>query len=360
MFFPKQTLGTGAVIDPRDDRDFLYADVFGAGEILSDLEWKAGFDSYNELGLSRIVQDQNGSSSCTGQATKAYMRRVLYKTVGLNPELSAAFIYSPVRLSSGGAYIRDVALRAADFGNVTEAKLPSYENGKPPSENYFVDVKLNDDVLTSAKNFDIFNARVIPGSTGNINLYAVAIKNHMGVIAGFTGDYDGWTRPCVRTPKSTNTWGHCVDLCAFGELEYAMGEFKAGTRCVFTMNSWGGRYTIQTGRWAGYQAIPESYFTASQPTAVGTVDGIYVFPSWVLVPDAELSPEVKYADFLKQNQGKLVQDSEQSGAFGLILDNKLITATPDRLPELLSTYLVRKEGMGIPKQIWNELPKKPI
>lgn len=56
---------------------------------------------------------------------------------------------------------------------------------------------------------------------------------------------------------------------------------------------------------------------------------------------------------MKKYEGKLVQDVEQTGSFGVVLDGKIHVATPERLPELLATYLMRKEGIPLSKEIWN-------
>ena len=122
----------------------------------------------------------------------------------------------------------------------------------------------------------------------DINDIAIAIIAHKGAVGGFTGSNGGWTRPVVRPPlPGEQNWGHCVELPAFGLLEFDLLEFKAGTKCLFTPNSWGGRYTIDKGRWKGYQAIPESYFTADggviDPSSGKPAVGYFAFRPWVVV-----------------------------------------------------------------------------
>ena len=133
-----------------------------------------------------------------------------------------------------------------------------------------------------------------------------------------------------------------------------------GKKCVFTKNSWGDRYTITEGRWQGHQAIPEDYFLAAENTAVGRVAGIYVANAWVLVPDRQLTPNIRLMDFLRRNEGKLVQDSQQSGSIGVVAGGKILVARPERLAQLIATYLVRKEGVGMPRDLWNAAPKQDV
>jgi hypothetical protein len=355
------TPSTGLLPDPPDERDFRF-EGFGSSVLgVDDIDWDKGFNAYEALKLSPITQDQGTSQSCVAQATKSYMRRVLHGVASLSSELSARFVYAQIHLPNGGAYIRDGVSTAATKGNLREVEMSSYDNGNPPSEGFMRTAIIDETILNVAKKLDKFSYRMIPGDTGNIDVFAQAIKNFHGAVGGFTGTNEGWCRSVVRPPKTGETkWGHAVDLCGFGKLDVDVDGMKAGTKCLFTKNSWGDRYAIQMGKWKGYQAIPEEYFTVSQITAVGLATGIHVFNSWVLVPDEALSPSQKTMDFIKRNEGKIIQDSEQSGAFGIIVNGEVLVAKKERVPELIATYLVRKEGVGVPAVMWNELPKKEL
>jgi len=63
-------------------------------------------------------------------------------------------------------------------------------------------------------------------------------------------------------------------------------------------------------------------------------------------------------DFLKKNEGKLVQDVQQSGSFAMVKDGKLLVATKDRVAELVAAYIVKKEGVAVPKDLWNAAEKQ--
>ncbi|MFA6429762.1 MAG: hypothetical protein WCV84_04675 [Patescibacteria group bacterium] len=342
---------TGLRPDPLDERDFLYEDVMGADA--GDLDWEKGFNVYEELGLPYPHQDQGRSYSCVAQSTAEHTRVWWKKLTGEDIEFSPRFIYPQIALGyAGGAYLRDGVHLVASKGVCDEGELPSYENGQPPSEDFmFNAAAITPDILAKALPHDRFNFRVILGGTDDISLFAHAIRFNCGVVGGFKGTNIGWCRSEVRAPQAgEDIWGHAVLLCAYGMHE--------GKRCMFTRNSWGGRYTIQEGRWKGLQAIPEEYFTAGVQTAVGEAKGVYVFNSWVLVPDSKLTPAQKTMDFLKKNEGKLVQDSQGSGAFGIVKGGKILVASKERVAELLATYIVRKEGVGVAREMWADAPKE--
>ncbi len=369
-------LPNGCIPDAPDERDFKYTDVMGAGEpTLSDEEWDMGFDAHKELGILPTIQDQGSSLSCTAQATAAYFRRWVYKMIGVQEKLSPKFIYPQIVLPQGGAYIRDAMLVAAKQGIQSESKLPSYlPGGKPPSEAFMRDYIPTKEDQADAKRFDLFNCRMIEGATSDINVFAHAIKYNLGVVGGFTGTNNGWTHPiCMSPEKGDAKWGHCVDLSAFGRLEEQAdivgpnGTFKRypkGTKCLFTRNSWGERYTMQEGRWKGYQAIPEDYFKASEQTAVGPVAGVFVFNSWVFVPDTSIPMDVRAADILKRNKNKLIQMTEpgfaDSGRFGFSDGEKLRMVPPvsDRSALMCLTVLISNGfGTGVNRADWDAMTK---
>lgn len=351
----------GLLPDKPDSRDFKYSDILGTPETLdvTEKDWDEGIDVFKQLGIDPITQDQGSSSSCVGQGTKSYLRRWLYGLTNDQSEMSARFVYSLIHQPGGGASLRDGVKTVATLGDVTESEMSSYEGGFPPSEAFMISGK-TELFLDSAKKADHFNYRVIEGGTDNIDLYAHAVKNFAGCLGGFTGSNNGWCRSVVRPPNPNEArWGHCVDIAAFGRLDVETDGMPVGTKCLFTKNSWGDRYAIQQGRWKGYQAIPELYFKAGEEVAgSGFVKGIHVFNAWVLTPEEILPTNIKVMEFLKKNEGKLVQDSEQSGAFGLVKGGKILVAPKDRVAELVATYITQKEGVPTPKDLWNEAPKE--
>lgn len=341
---------TGLIPDLPDERDFLYSDVLRAGA--APLDWEKGFNAFNQEGLSPISQDQGWSSSCVAQSSAPHIRIWIKRLLGQDIDFSRRFIYSQIALGYGyGAYLRDAVRLLSTFGDCTESDMPSYEHGQAPSEDFMLSKEgMTEEVLKQAKTFDLFNFRMIPGLTDDIDVYAHAIQNHCGVIGGFIGSNNGWTQPLVSPPVvGERTWNHAVFLSGYGLYQ--------GRKCLFTKNSWGDRYTIAAGPWAGHQAIPEDYFSAGLMTAAGFAKGAYVFNSWVLVPNDDLTPKQKTMDFLKKNEGKLVQNVEGNGEFGIIKGGKILVADKTRAADLALTYIMRKEGLALPKDLWKEIEK---
>lgn len=349
-YVPRQGLNP----DAPDQRDFLYSDLFGSSDGI-DINWNQGFNVFQAAGIPALTYDQGQSFSCVAQATAAHLRVWHKRLVGEDIDFSRKFIYAQINAGvSGGSSLREGVSLVASLGDCRESHLPSYENGQPPSEAYMLSREgLTPELINEARPFDQFSYRVIPGQTTQIDIFAHAIRYQCGVVGGFVTTIPGWTIPVVRPPLPGETKSnHAVFLSGYGMYE--------GRKCLFTKNSWGDRYTITSGPWRGYQAIPEDYFLASENTAVGPVPGIHVFNAWVLVPDTQLTPNIQLMDFLRRNEGKLVQDVQQSGSFGIIINGQVHVARPERLTALLTTYLMRKEGVAMPRDMWNNAPKRDL
>lgn len=355
-YLPRQ----GLTQDAPDHRDFLYSDVFGAGDEVA-IDWATGYNLFDEVGLTPIVYDQGQSSSCVAHATAAHTRVWYKRLANQDIDFSRHFIHSQISAGLGaGASLRDGVQLVANIGDCPESAVSSYDHGLPPDDAFMCSRDwMSEAVFNQARQFDRFSYRVVPGQTTDITLFAHAIQNNCGIVGGFTGTLPGWTQPLIRPPQVGEArFSHAVFLSGYGRYQ--------GRNCLFTKNSWGGRYTIQDGPWRGYQAIPEDYFTAVEQTAVGPIVGAYVSNAWVLVPDAPVTPSApstpslhtQLMTFLERNEGKIVQDSQQSGSLALVIGGKLLVARPERLTAMLATYLVRKEGVGMPRDLWNAAPKQ--
>jgi len=323
------------------------------GADLAEIDWEKGFNVYEENELDPPVHNQGSSSSCVAQATAEHYRVWVKKCKGNDLDFSRHFVYAHINLGpDNGAYLRDGVAFGSSVGICSESLFSSYENGNPPSERFMISQEgLTPAHFQDARLFEDFNYRLIPGNTYDIQIFSHAIQNNCGVIGGFHGSNPGWTQNVVRPPKPGEArWGHSVFLSGYGMYN--------GKKCLFTRNSWGGAYTIKEGRWKGYQAIPEDYFLASVTSAAGPSMGAFVYNSWVLVPDESLKPNVKLMDFLKKNEGKIVQDVEGTGGFALVKGGKLLVASKARVAELVAAYIVKKEGVATPKSIWDAATKE--
>jgi hypothetical protein len=355
---------TGLLPDIEDDRDFAYRDVL-AGDV-APFDWDRGYSVFEELKIPSPKYDQSSSLSCVAQATAQFYRSLFYLFGGERTltDFSRRLPYSQIRLPGGGAYLRDGVKWFSQNGDVAEDIAPS--EGMNEEQMRWADLTQAeyDLLMKHALVFSDSTYRKIDGSVDSIEVFAHAIRNHRGVLGGFKGTNAGWCRPDVVPPKQGEyKWGHAVYLSGAGELDVDLPEIPKGTNCVFTPNSWGGRYTIRSGRWKGLQAIPESYFMAGEQTAAGYVRGIYVTPSWTIVPNAHVPEKVLEKDWLKQREGRLIQLTEEgvegSGAIGYVKGEEMLV-TSDKRAGLLALTLLLREGKGesVNKETWDKIPKR--
>ncbi|MCK4265414.1 hypothetical protein KAW80_03590 [Candidatus Babeliales bacterium] len=218
-----QNLGKGAIKSPEDKRDFLYEGLMSVGQ-LKPFDWSKGFDVTKKIGTLK-VENQNGSSSCTGQAWSKY-QEILNALENVNADLSAKDIYSRIFQPQGGAYIRDGAKLLISRGVVTEKTNPSYENGQPPSEEFMRKIlEGNEEEAT------INGSSSYATTTHNdIEWIAQMIRDNNGVVTGFFGDNEGWANADIKPPKS-RSWGHCILLTG--------ACMRNGEKAIKFINSWG-------------------------------------------------------------------------------------------------------------------------
>jgi len=358
---------TGLLPDPLDKRDFRYRDMLAGGA--PKIDWEKGFRSHEALGLPLPTADQGVALRCVGEGWAMRLRRAWKAKTGQDVRFSAKAIYSQIFIApSGGAYIRDGGLLAVKAGVQTEEDVPSYMSGVSPSEAFSRDLSWRTpEMIAKAKKFDDFNCRMLEGDTDDMDLFAHAIQEQHGIVAGFTGTNPGWCScPVCQIPKAGDgKWNHCIDIPDFGLTDVEECGIPVGTKALFFPNSWGGRYTFKTGRWKGNQAITADYFQAGEQTAAGFVKGIYVSHAWVLVANDVTPDNVKIMDFIKKNEGRIVQLTEAgvpgSGSMALILDGRFLVISPARSGQAALTAYGRKMQQTIvevDKKTWDALPKQ--
>lgn len=226
--------GTGFVPDTADSRDKEY-DHVALG--FSPFDWEKGFDIEEELGVKIETEDQNGSLSCVGQATAKYA--YVLNSLELKPiygsmqfaKLSAKSIYSQIHLPKGTAHIRDAFKLLKSYGANEENDVPSYENGKPPSEKFMQEDSWKTASKTKkAKNYQVSEYRMIVDKK-DIDLVAQAIRDNHGVVMGFDGENNGtWHSEFPKPPKKA-VWGHAI----YG----GKAKLINGKKYIGFKNSWG-------------------------------------------------------------------------------------------------------------------------
>lgn len=294
-----KTAGTGAIPDPRDARDLPYAEVaMGAAPV----DWGKGYDVEGEIGDTLKIKNQDGSSSCVGQGW-AYQIAVL-DTVenGFYNEVSAKVFYSQIHLAGGGAYVRDGAKLAVNFGALSEMLVPSYDNGKPPSESFMTKKDwMSPELEALAKKLQ---AKEYRKAENSMDMIATAIRDNHGCVGGVMGENNGtWKTFEPKPPKNGGEWGHCIYFGKFGVDK--LGKF------ISTPNSWGSRGEDQLHQ-DGWQKLREDYFNDK-----------HMFNPWTLVdkPNFAMSPETQ--KLMIQHEKHLIMEGEGVGRKGIIVDGLL-------------------------------------
>src|SRR3990167_2204595 len=260
--------GKGGQRDRVDVRDKKYL-----GMASLPFDWGNGYDI--EVELSRILnvsgfklpaKNQNGSSSCGGQAFSTYSSVLELVATKTFEERSAKYIYAQTYAPGGGSFGRDNAKVCVKQGVAREAVLTSYEDGNPPTEKF---ITRSQDITMDTR-LDAKNAKHLSYAQVNpdIENMAQSIRDNHGVVMGITGENNGtWLSVFPKPPKKNpNTeWRHFV---------YA-GKAKLinGKKHIGILNSWG-----NVGE-NGWQWISEDYFR------VQVSDGMAIWNCWTMIFD---------------------------------------------------------------------------
>lgn len=268
----------GGIVDRIDTRDFMWSEVgFGT----APLNWTKGYDIEQELatrlGQSSFklpIKDQDGSSSCGGQAWATYHAILEAMATGTFEERSAKYVYAQTYQKGGGSYGRDNANILVNQGVARETVTPSYQAGGPPPENFMTrgeDISLlaREDAKPSV------TSSYSQTNGSEIDTIAQAIQNNYGVILGVTGSNNGtWSSPTPIPPKiGDRVWRHWIYA---GKAQLVNGE-----KTINCLNSWG---LVGDNGW---QRLNPTYFNTrliidpltQVVTAIGTGQGA-VWSGW--------------------------------------------------------------------------------
>lgn len=231
------TFGKGAIReDIPDPRDYKWG--IDVGMATPPFDWEKGYDVEKELSIHLgkefkvTVKDQNGSSSCGGQAW-AYYGQVLNAFHDKNTdERSAKFIYAQTFVSTGGSGGRENCDIAIKQGWGLEVECPSYDVGNPPSEAF---MQRKEDITDTARLHAKLDKALSYANVFNreVEDIATAVRDNHGSVFGTTGTNNGTWRSAFPLPPTTfnNSWNHWL-YC--GKLKLINGKKYFGI-----INSWG-------------------------------------------------------------------------------------------------------------------------
>lgn len=236
MSFDITKVGKGAIPTPQTIKDKQYVLAASAPRTIV---WSQPFTVEN--GFSVTQRDQNGSSSCTSQAT-CYYCEALEKIENKKDErYSARFIYSQSYAEpDGGAFIwKAMSIPLPDKKGLASATSVPDETS---SETIMRDGSLNAKAVIEArgdKYAQIPNPR-------DIDALAGIVEDYGGFVTGFNG-FNGMFAPDGTIADwSHSDWGHSVWVCGY--------EMRNGKKCLKFKNSW-------TKFWGdnGYGYFPEEF-----------------------------------------------------------------------------------------------------
>lgn len=320
----------GHIQEPHDSRDYLTKEFFGSSE---PFDWQKGFDIEEKLSIKLPVNDQKSSYSCVGQATSKDREVKEFVDTGIYLDRSAKSIYafrsnSPIH----GMNPRDAKQIEQNRGVALRKDIPDTgiesEMTEPPVGNYDV---------TKSKVFMSFEFY------DNIDEIAKHIRDYDGCTFAYDGRNNGTNyneHPTLPDHWDNVQWSHFVYA---GKAKVVNGEKR-----IYFLNSWGEKCGVN-----GWQYFTEEDFKTKQ-------NGYNPFyQGWVTVDLINNDNKRMAEQFIKENEGELVQMTGQDGTgeFGTIVHGQLLHG--NQLKVVL-TYLVRKFGKGIPKTLWDAMPKKDI
>lgn len=231
----------GAIESGYDLRDYWYEPTDKGA-----FDWDRGYDIEEVIGTKISAKSQGKSGSCGGQAWSYYMA-VLERVATMDyEERSARWIYSHTHVPpNGGSRGRDNCDFVIKRGVVKESEAPSYDNGKPPSEDFMRLIPtLSKEALD---NLEVNRALAYLQVKSNIEMVAQAIADNHGCVLVLNGEDNGTWRSSFPQPPTVKEWGHFVFA--------GKAKIIKGRRHIGVLNSWGDKTGDQ-----GWQWLSEDWF----------------------------------------------------------------------------------------------------
>jgi hypothetical protein len=308
---------TGAVISPKDERDYKYG-ILGSASIPFD--WEKGFDIEDKVGKIP-VKDQAQSSSCGGQAWANYSY-ALDETD--REEKSAKYIYCQTHVGVGGSTGRDNCNICKNQGVSKETLCPSY----PATEQFLTTDDRTPQAIADAKtNKEKYYARI----DLNIEEVAKAIRDNNGCVLGISGQNNGtWLSKFPLPPVNNNVWNHWV-YCGKAKI-------INGKKYIGFINSWGTNIGEN-----GWQFVSEDYFNSP----------FGFFEGWIMTYDPQIIPPVSMPTLRKGSRGEAVK-TLQKLLGGLVIDGIFGNNTEKAVKKYQKIQGLNNDGI-VGKLTWGRL-----
>lgn len=328
---PELNKGFGFIKDVHDSRDYNTREFFAAPK---PFDWDKGFDIEEDLKVLLPVNDQGSSFSCVGQA-KSKDREVKEQLdLGRYYLMSARSIYSLRMNKPGlGMQLRDACEIERIPGVARRNDVADFQTESEMNSDEGVVIAPKTKSLT----YLTFNF------WGDIDGLAAHIRDYKGAMIAFDGLNNGTffnEHPTLPNSQGQAQWGHAVYA---GKVKLVNGEKR-----VYFLNSWGKGAGIN-----GWQ-----YFT--EEDIKNRPSGYNPFYQGRVTIDLISNTAKLMADqFLIDNEGKLIQMTGPgaTGEFGTVVNGVVRTGTS---ADVIATYLARKEGKGVPVEMWKLFPTKPV
>ena len=250
--------GTGGIPTERNQM------VASFGEIVADspvFDWVKGFDIRDTVDLS--LKDQNGSGSCGGQAT-AYLTEAIFGT-----EMSARSIYNKCFVpNGGGSSAQGLMNTIINIGVDKESVTTSYDNGKPPTEEFVRRPDSNPSAIRGTRPVYI---------KIDFDKIAIATLQCKGMILGVAGQNNGTWFTSSPVPPTKAEWWHWVYVGYAG--------MRDGKKCLGFKNSWGAIGEENSG----WQYIYEDYLP-------------HIFSAWSLLYSKDTKPSHTFTKVMQFGQ----------------------------------------------------------
>jgi hypothetical protein len=211
--------GHGALIQPVTLRDYRLESIPGAVVLPSS------FSLRDRVGK---IKSQNGSSSCSSQATSYYAEVLNNIETGEKVQLSPKFLYAFVAYPYEGSYIKDNFARVCNAGIALESDIPSYQGTDAPSEAFMVQKPgITPEVAERAMTH--WARKYVTWDNNSVDLYKRAIIQGNGCVVASWGNNILWStgkNGVILLPdyREQMTWLHAIYLTGFFTISDADDE----------------------------------------------------------------------------------------------------------------------------------------